>query len=258
MKTIWLSSMGKYEDVVKKMMAQMKTYGLEVKGHFWEDDLERMAWMGPRNELLDSKVVLWGLLASEEDLHNPAFRYGLSLLAVTVQAQRGNQFPIVVIQTQGELVSSDGMTTPLKGVDVLSASNPSLGARLVAECHRTAQEVSSEYRVDVCGNAQIGQWFEAGPRRESWKGVLFGVSGAEIRFHAVGPKGKLPGKSVLNYPVQGLKLRLGAEEYVAWAVQNKLDLETSYYVKVEGFPESVIFGPYSADENADVYVLSLK
>jgi hypothetical protein len=45
MKRVWLSSLIKSEDVVKKLIAQLKTYGLEANGHFWEDDLEKVAWM---------------------------------------------------------------------------------------------------------------------------------------------------------------------------------------------------------------------
>jgi hypothetical protein len=37
-----------------------------------------------------------------------------------------------------------------------------------------------------------------------------------------------------------------------------LNPETSYFVKVEGFPESILFGPYSTEEAADVYVIKLK
>ena len=60
MKTIWLTSLGSSQDAVKKLMSQMKTYGLEVKGHFWKDDLKKVAWMAARDDLADSKVSFWG------------------------------------------------------------------------------------------------------------------------------------------------------------------------------------------------------
>jgi len=258
MKTMWLTSMASSEDLVKKLISQMKTYGLEVKGHFWEDDLDKMAWSRARDALIDPKIALWAILASPEDLGAPAIRYGVSLLTITVQAKRGLSFPIVILQTEGEALSPETLATPLKGVDVLSASAPNLGAKLVAKAHAPAKEVSSEYRLDTYGNAQIGQWFEVGPENTPWPGAMFGVAGAEIGFHAVGPKGSLPDKAVLNYPVQGLKLHLGEKEYTAWAVQNELDPEVSYFVKVEGFPESIVFGSYSTEEQADVYVVGLK
>jgi hypothetical protein len=112
--------------------------------------------------------------------------------------------------------------------------------------------------LDIIANERIGQWFEVRPTQSTWPGVMFGVAGAKILFHAVGPKGQLPSKTVLNYPMEGLKLEMGEKEYIAWATQNELNAETSYYVKVEGFPDSILFGPYSSEESADVFTLKLK
>ncbi len=39
MKTIWLTSLGSSKDAVNKLMSQMKTYGLEIDGHFWKDEI---------------------------------------------------------------------------------------------------------------------------------------------------------------------------------------------------------------------------
>jgi len=259
MKKIWLSSLVSSEDAVKEVMSKLKTYGLEAYGHFWEDDLEKMAWIKPRGELLDQKTALWGILGAEKDFQNPSFRYGLSLLAVTVQAARGPGFPIVLLQTDGSLISPDTLTTSLRGVDILSVTGAAYGPKLVAKVHQTAGgEAIADYRLDVIGNEHLGQWFEAGPRDGEWSGGMFAVAGAEIVFQGVGPKGSLPEKSILNYPIEGLKVNLGDKEYVAWAVQNELGPETSHFVKVKGAPESILFGPYSSEEEAEVYVFKLK
>jgi hypothetical protein len=258
MKTIWLTSLGSSKDAVHRLMSQMKSYGLEVDGHFWKDDLKKVAWMAARDNLIDSKIALWAILGSNEDLINPDIRYGLSLLAITAQAKIGLGFPIIVLQTEGEPVPPDSLTTPLKGVDVLPSSSATLGAKLVAKVHTSPKKISPEYYIDVYGNEQIGQWFEIRPAGSNWPGAMFGVDSGEIAFHAVGPFGKLPSKSVLNYPMEGLKLNLGNKEYTAWAAQNELNPETSYFVKVDGFPESILFGPYSTEEAADVYVIKLK
>ncbi len=256
MKKIWLTTLSHDENAVKKLISRLKTYGLDVSGHFWEDDLEKMAWMTPRKDMLQTD--LWAISASDKDLLNPDFRYGLSLLAITVQAQKGNHFPIIILQTDGDLIDSDTLPTPLRGADILSASNPAFGAKLVAKLHTPSDKTSSDYRLDIYGIPQIGQWFEVGPENTSWQGAMFGVSDAEITFHAVGPKGKLPEKSVLNYPLKDMKLNLGEKEYTAWAVQNEQNPETSYFVKVEGHPSSVVFGSYSTEDETDVYVIELK
>ncbi|MDI6755425.1 MAG: hypothetical protein QME78_13655 [Thermodesulfobacteriota bacterium] len=257
MKTIWMTSLVSSEDQVKKVFSQLKTYGLEVKGHFWEDNLEKMAWMNVREELLKPDVALWLILASKENLLNPSVRYGLALLTITLQAKKGLSFPLVIL-TLGDPISSATLPTPLKGADLLSLTDPVMAAKLVSKVHAPVKPVVSEYRLDIYGMPQIGQWFEVGPGKATWPGALFGVTGAEISFHAVGPKGNLPGQSVLNYPLKGLKLTLREKEHTAWAVQNQLDPQSSYFVKVMGFPESILFGSYAREDAGEVYVVELK
>ena len=258
MKTIWVTSVGASQDPVKQLMSQVKTYGLEVQGHFWKDDVKKMAWMAARDSLIDQKISMWGILGSDDELRAPDTLYGLSLLAITVQARRGLHFPVMILQTRKDLISSEQLSTPLKGADAMLASDSGLGAKLVARIHKPPKPISSEYHLDIYGNEQIGQWFEVRPADSSWPGAMFGVAGADITFHAVGPAGSLPSKTVLNYPMQGLKLEMGDKEYTAWAAQNKLDAKTSYFVKVEGYPEAIVFGPYSTEQEADVFVVRLK
>lgn len=258
MKKIWLSAIGCSEDLVKSTIALLQPYGLEVKGHFWENDLKKMAWSNARAELLKSEVALWLILCSPKDLSEPSIQYGLSLLSIMIQAHKGISFPMAILYTQGEARSPENLPTPLKGTDFLSQADPSLGAKLVAKIHSTAKPVESDYFLDVYANTQIGLWIEVGPKKGTWKGAMLGVFGAEITAHAVGPKGRLPEKAVLNYPLKGMKVALGEKEYTVWAVQNEIDSETSYFAKIEGHPESIIFGPYSQEEQAEVYVTQLK
>ena len=256
-KKIWISSITHSRDTVKDLMARLKRYGLDVDGHFWEDDLEKMAWMKPRNNIIDEAVGMWAILGSQEDFENPSIRYGLSVLCTTVQAKRGLGFPVALLLTLGEIDPSS-LPTPLRGSDVLPAGDATMGAKIVAKVHAPLNAIPTEYRIDVYGNAQIGQWFEVGPSSDPWEGAMLGVDEGEITFQAVGPKGRLPSTSTLNYPMKGLKLNLGEKNYTAWAVKNPIDIDTSYFVKIEGFPSSVIFSQFSESEATDVFVFQLK
>ena len=258
MKTVWLTSIIPSEEGVKNLIAQLKPYGLDVKGHFWEDEISKMAWAKPREELIKPDVLLWLVLASEENLKNPSVRYGLSLLALTLQAKRGISFPMLILLTEGATPAAETLPTPLRGCDFLSLTDPAMAAKLVVKVNTPVKEIVSEYRLDTYGNPHIGQWIEVGPWTGSWPGAMFGVSGAEITFHAVGPKGSLPTLSSLRYPLKGMKLNLGGKEYTAWAAQNEIPSDISYFVKLEGFPESILFGPYATEEEADVFVVQLK
>ena len=258
MKTIWLTSLEASEDQIGKLLAQKKTYGIEIRGHFWEDNLEKMAWIHAREELLKPDVSAWLILASPEKWGAPSIRYGLTLLGITLQAKKGLPFPMAILFSEGKPPSPDTFPTPLKGVEILSLSDPAMPAKLVAMVHRPPKEIPLGYRLDVYGTPEIGQWFEIGPQNAPWPGAMFGIAEGEIQVHAVGPKGSLPAQSVLNYPMKGLRLSLGGKEYTAWAVQNELDPQTSYFVQVKGFPSSILFGAYSSQEEAELYVLSLK
>jgi hypothetical protein len=257
MKKVWLSSLVKSEDAVKKSIVQLKNYGLEANGHFWEDDLDKMAWIKPREELLSADTALWGILGSAADFQTPSLRYGLSLLATTVQAQKGLSFPILLLLSDGN-IESEGLPTALKGAGIMPAADPGLGAKVVAKVHSPLKTVQPGYRLDVYGNAQIGQWFEIGPLDGTWQGAMFGISEGNILFQAVGPKGSLPSQSTLNYPMQGLKMNLGGKEFTAWAVKNQIEAGSSYFVKVEGHPERILFGPFSDEEQTDVFVVDFK
>ncbi len=259
MKALYLTALTPQQEVVKGLISQIKPYGLEVKGHFWTDDLPKMAWMGPRDELVDSGSVLWAILGSKADFENAEIRYGLSLLSLSAQARKGSPLNIVILQNGTEPVIAADLPTPLKAADVCPLSDASLGAKLVARAHQSQSSPETEYFIDILGNEQIGQWFEIRPAgADSWPGAMFGAAGAEIVFQAVGPAGGLPDKSVLNYPVQGLKLNLGDLAYNAWAVQNEITPETAYYAKVDGHPDAILFGPYSSEDSAEVHVMTLK
>ena len=256
MKKVWISSLAHEEALVQKIMAMLKTYALDANGHFWMDDLKKMAWMGPRKELGKDETALWIILSSDKELASDSVRYGLSMLALSIQAVRGHGFPVVFLH-EGKIPSVDSLPTPFQGAEILAAANPAAGPKLVAKANMPQKKIPVEYRLDIHAIPQLGQWFEVGPFESSWKGAMFGVCGGEIDAHGAGPAGKLPEKAVLEYPMQGLKLTMGEKEYTAWAVQNQMDSGLSYYIRVQGKPESILFGPVAEGDDAEVYTLNL-
>lgn len=255
MKKVWITSLVRDEKKVADLMGMAKKYGLDANGHFWVDDMKHMAWKAPVENLIDHETTLWMIMGSEKDLEAASVRYGLGLLALTVQAKKGLGFHIIWISAEGK-VDAEKLPTPLKGVEVISASDTSIGAKLVAKANTPAPKIDTEYRLDIHANPGVGVWIEIGPAKgHEWNGALLGVNGGEIDAHGVGPAGKLPRKAVLEYQMQGLKLKLGEDEYTAWAVQNRLDENSSYYARVQEIPKTMIFGPYAQDEEADVHVI---
>jgi hypothetical protein len=129
----------------------------------------------------------------------------------------------------------------------------------VAKANMPPKKIEPGYRLDIFGIQGLGQYFEVGPPPgQTWDGVMFGIDRGEITAHAVGPAHKLPEKAVLEYPMKGLKLKLGDTEYTAWAVKNQLADDASYYVKVAEYPASILFGPMSESDDAEVFIVTLK
>ena len=255
MKKVWITSLARNEEQVSSVLGTGKKYGLDANGHFWVDDMKHMAWLAPMENLIDPETTLWVIMGSEKDMGTASVRYGLALLALSIQAKKGHGFHIVWISTEGE-IDPENLPTPLRGAEVISPSDTSIGAKMVARANTPAPKIDTEYRLDIHANPGVGVWIEIGPAKgHEWNGALVGVSGGNIDVHGVGSAGKIPQKAVLEYPVQGMKLKLGDREYTAWAVQNKLDEALSYYVRVQDMPESMLFGPYAQDEEAEVHVV---
>jgi len=257
-KKIWISAFDCPKETVQSVIAKLQTYGLAADGHFFTDDLEKMAWAAPRKELLDSNVSMWLLLCTAKSLAQDSFRYGLAMLALAVQAERGANFPIVILQIGDEKIAPGSLPTPLAKAKLLPLAGDTYGAKLLAIVHTPVQATQPEYRIDVYGIPNVGQWFEIGPANNNWKGAIFAVSDGKIKLHAVGPARQLPEKSILNYPQQGLEIEVGENKFTAWAVQNELTPESSYYLKVEETPEKIMFCPYSSEEETEAFIISLR
>ncbi len=258
MKKVFISILSKNEETAQKLMQNIATYGLGVDGHFWSDNLEKMDWMGPREILLDKDVAMWIIAAPGDELSAPDTVFGLSLLSITVQAARGHGFPTMVLHG-GAAPKEEDIPTPLKHAQVLPLSSATVGAKVVAATSKPFKPAEADYRMDVHGIAGIGLWFEVGPANGPWQGAMLGVSEGDIDAHGVGPKGRLPmDKMILNYPMKGLKINLGDKEYTAWAVKNPVDVETSYFLRVRETPDSLLFGSFSEEDDAEVFVAKLR
>ncbi|MBU2548107.1 MAG: hypothetical protein KKB20_06855 [Proteobacteria bacterium] len=258
-KGVWITVLDKARDEAsaRTLHQAVGKYGLAPAGHFWQDRLQEMAWSAPLEELLNPEISLWIILGSAESLASETIRYGLSLLGLGVQSRRGHGFPIMLVVTGGE-VQPETLPTPLKGADVLPMS-ATLGPKIVAKANMPQPKVAVEYRLDVYGVQGIGQWFEVGPPPgQTWSGVMFGVAGGDINAHGVGPADRLPERSVLEYPMKGLKIEFGDRAFTAWAVKNQLTDQDSYYLRVVEFPSALLFGPMSEGDDAEVFVVTLK
>lgn len=260
-KKVWLTWMPRGEGATgpEQTLGLLNQYGFEVSGDHWVDDLNRMAWTELAEQLLDpSGPDLWIIAGCRADFESHHSRYGLSLIAAMVEEERKTSW-------QGFCLGIDfvpekiALPTLLRSFQCLSGLDSGWPPKLVASVFKgDTVGVDKDFRFNVIAHPMLGQWFEVGPLGESWNGVMLGVaSESKITHHAIGARGQLPEKSVLEYPAEGIQAKLGEEEYSAWSVQNRIEPDQSYYVKVEGFPRSLIIGAHPGEDNAEVVCLEL-
>jgi len=234
-------------------------YGLAVTCHVWMDDLGKMAWPGLGAALQDTtEADLWLIAGAESELMKSSNRYALSLLTAIVRASRGEAFPIVYLGLDFA-ARPHTMPTLMRPCPFVTATEQSWPAKIVAAAFTPPKVRALDFHLGLHVDPLFGQWFEIGPHQESWAGVMFGVAeGGTITHHAVGTRAKLPTRSVLEYQLRGLQAQVGKIVYTAWSVHNRLSSEDSYFVRVEGFPSSIIVGGHPATDQEEVFVLTLQ
>jgi hypothetical protein len=255
-KTVWITSLTKDEAKASALFKKIHDYGLATNGHFWLDDLEKMAWSGPADELLKPETAVWLLTGAAEDFAKPTTRQGLSLLALLLAGQRGHGFPTILCPFAGQTVEPASLPMPLRGAE--TATEATLGPKLAAKANIPFHPEPADYRLRLYPLPGLGLWFEAGPAPgHAWKGALLGANGAEVDAHGVGPQGKIPERATLNYPVKGLRLSAGDREYQAWGVANTLTEAEAYYARVTKAPEAILFGELPEGDAAELFTLVL-
>lgn len=256
MKRIWITALDKDEAGVQRLMASVKNYGLAAGGHFWVDDLAKLAWAGAKEELAHPDTGAWVILASPGTLAKPQVRQGLALLALDRQSRKG-ALPIFLVGHDAP-PATEGLPTPLRTATACKLEDPALPVKLVAAANRPQAPNGADYRLALYPTQGLGLWFEVGPAPDhTWSGALFGASAGAIDAHGVGPKGRLPDRCTLEFPMKGLQLDLGGAVHTAWAVRNALDADASYYLRVADLGGSIVFGPFPEGDAADLYRIQL-
>lgn len=259
MKSVWITALAENQPRAAAVSAHLKQYGLQCQGHFWQDAPEKLVWRAALNGLLEAKGDVWVILADDVEIAKPSVRYGLSLMAAALRQAKGAGFQIVLLWNSPSPML-EKLPQLLQHATVVEEAAASWAAKIVARANMPGKAAAPDYRLDIQGDERLGQWFEIGPREGLWQGVVLGVhgGGAEINFQAVGPKGVLPEKTTLEFAQQGLRIQAGSREFTAWAVRNEVASDLSYFVRIKGCPEAILFMPYADDSDVSATVLGLQ
>lgn len=257
MKTVWITALSRDSKQVDTIISKLGSYGLSASGHFWTDDLQKQAWTAARDKAAEAD--LWLILTTEEELAKPSVRYGLSLVALSIQGAKGQRFPIF-IGHDGEPPAVDTLPTPLRGAALHKVTDPVMPAKLVGKANVPVRKSAAEYRLQIHA-LPVGVCFEVGPTEGQWSGALFGVAcgDGDLGAMAPGTVGEMPQSATLEFPIREIKLELDQQEFSASAVKNAVDTEHSIFAQVQGEASAVMFGPfgYDDDEVSAFYILRL-
>lgn len=256
---------------LSELAGTLARYGLKALGGIWETTPQKVLaldWRPMVDAFVAQRAAFWLVLADAKALNDPSVRYGLNLIAASLRSALGADFGIAVLWADAPAdgagaASRPALPTQLGNALVLEPG-PAWPAKLVARVHRARpQAAATADHISVHGNEQLGQWIELTPGAGSWEGLVFAVAGegAEIDFQATGLSGGLPETSIIAYGQSGLKLESAGRAFTGWALRNEIGATASgpvsYYARVRGRPEALLWMPYTQEDDADATLLAL-
>ncbi|MDD6088898.1 MAG: hypothetical protein PUB69_06275 [Desulfovibrionaceae bacterium] len=241
--------------LAQSLASECARFGLTVRAHFWEKKADCASLAPVLQEMADPSCSAWLIAGTAASFHDDGIRKGLSMAALASFGSRGMQFPIILLPASSDPLN---MPSPFAKSDIVLSS---IGAKVTARLHARQKPTAEEnsYRFAVHALPGLGLWLEIGPSTAPWEGVFLGTAGtgAAPDAHGVGPKGCIPQKSTLHYPVKGMKIESGSRQYEAWGVQNELNPANSYFVRLQAIPDALIFGSFPKEDSAEVFSISL-
>lgn len=266
MKTIAVTALSADDARLAALGATLGRYGLRAAGGVWETTAEKVVtldWRPMADAFVAQGASFWLVAADDKAMADPAVRYGLNLMASSLRAALGADLPVAVLWSGAPGPERPALPAQLRDALVFEAGD-AWAAKVVARVHRAlAASGPGPDRVSVHGNEQLGQWIELAPAEGAWPGLMFAVAGegASIDFQATGPGGGLPEKSVIAYGQSGLKLESAGREFTGWALRNTVGATdagpVSYYARVRGRPEALLWMPYTEEDDAQATLLAL-
>lgn len=262
-KSVVLTLLEPNEGLMRLLGEELSKVGLNVRGHFLEGGTDAAGALIAELARED-QCDAWLIAGENRRLNDPVTRRELSLILLGAQAER-NQ-PLRVFISPG----SQGMlpfTGPLTDGEVLTGP---VGARMVAAIHKkVAPPPPTPYRLHVRCLTGLGLWIEIGPKgachEEPWQGAFLACCGSDAKgahivpvAHGVGLAERIPERSTLEYPVQGMKIDYNTASWEGWGVANKLTPDRSYFVKLTDVPAGLMLGPFPSEDDPELFVFSLE
>ncbi len=252
--SVLLTLLERNEPLARQLGEEISRLGADVQAHFWNDRPDAQVLAQMVKELCSPDLNAWVIAGSMNSFSTETMS-ALSLLAIAARNAREQTDAAelaVVISPSG--VASLRLPKPLANAKVVSTG---LGGRVIAAAATAKPYDPLPYRLNFLPLHGLGMWLEAGPTRDPWDGVLLGTRGCSPDAHGVGQSGIIPLRCTLKYPVTGMKIEASSGTFTAWGIANILTPAESYFTRLDGLPETIMFGPFPKGDDPDLYVLDL-
>lgn len=237
-----LCSLGEYTADTEE--AKLRQAGFATATVRWSELLNQTNdWMQLAEVLDEPAVQAWVFAGSPEDVTEDLLcRMSLLMLTLKRETQPGTAF---VLCEEGNIPT----LSPLLSHIGVYHSLDSFAARLMAARFRPGTQLALPFHIRAVLNPMIGLWLELAPdENEAQPDFVAGVLNAEITAFGVGPRGAIPAKSTLSFPMLGIEGTCRYTPFSACAAQNALDERTACFCKVSGIPAGIFLGKYPHED----------
>jgi hypothetical protein len=179
-----------------------------------------------------------GELVSQVALINLSFRSGVSFSLAF----------ILETSDQHEVDRLRAVLPPMLAWAKIYRTDEPFASRLMATRFKKVERPEMPFHLCAHLSPFTGIWLEAGPdSEEMWPGFFLGAVGAEIDSFGVGPRGYLPKKCTLEFPILGIEGHLNGQKWNGCAAKNSLDVTTSVFVRLTRPLDKFFMSTYPED-----------
>lgn len=202
----------------------------------WKElDGQPNGWIQISQPLDDPGVVAWVIAGTAEDF-NESVRAKIAMLTLGLERKIPPATAFVLTDDQ----EIEDVPYSMNHIQIYRQSQKYAAKLLVAKV-RPQPFSALHFHVKAHLDPLVGAWLEVGPPAdEKWDGFMAAVTHAKVVGFGVGPRGKIPSKSTLLYPMLGIEGSLGDLPFNACAARNELTSEISCFMRLDGAPGNVL------------------
>lgn len=227
--------------------AELRAVGFAPFPVTWKElDAYPNAWIQILEPLDDPGVVAWVIVGKAADF-TESVRAKVAML--TLALRRKNPPATAFVLTDGE--GFEDVPYAMNHIHIYRPGQK-YAAKLLVTTIKPQSFSPLHFHVKAHVVPLVGAWLEVGPPDdETWYGFTAAVTHAKIVGFGIGPRGAIPKKSKLQFPILGIEGTLGDLPFSGCAAKDELSSEVSCYMRLDGVPGNVLCLDYPDDDQSE-------